>query len=613
MGIEKLNKVPIIVFSICIAVNCLFYTSAVLDYTLIPRFIFLSIFILAFFTYILFYIKSLRLSIDLITLPYLLFTLFSLTSNYWSINTSLSIIEASKMILYFTFFIITITLRNHYTDHFLSILLKTILILFFISAIQGLIQIFDLPEISRKYLYLVTGNTGHKNLYSSFIFLCSVFSVFSLFYLNKYWKAISLFAIICQLVLICLLQTRAVWIGYSVFIGSCLILFSFHKLIKSVSYKYLILCIVSSIILINIFFIFALPRLINIYNKHKPSSYNLENVTDLATMSERVLVWGKTYEVFHNHPIVGVGANNWQIAFTSYSLPDIYRVKDLNVTFQRPHNDFLWILSEYGIIGFNLYFFFIVSMLFFLLFRLLNSYRITYVILISGIIGYFCISFFDFPKERIEHNILIGILLGIAYYIISEEKSNLKTTLFNIPKFALALFIIPLIVIPYFAFLNLEGEYYTKKIYIERNRNNNTEVIKLCSKAQSFCYTLDPTSVPISWYKGNAYANLENYATALSAFRIAYHDHPFNHYVLNDMGSSYYMNNKIDSAKMFYMESAEINPRFDDPKLNLTAIFINEDNYIEAQKWNESIFHDSERRNYYRSLIKEKKGIIKPD
>jgi tetratricopeptide (TPR) repeat protein len=140
-------------------------------------------------------------------------------------------------------------------------------------------------------------------------------------------------------------------------------------------------------------------------------------------------------------------------------------------------------------------------------------------------------------------------------------------------------------------------------MYAERMVKHNQEVINYCNSARSFCYNIDPTSIPIEWYKGNANANLGNYAAAMEDFKSAFRVHPYNHNVLNDLGSAYFMNNKIDSAKICYMEAARINPSFDDPKLNLTAIFINEGRYKEAQKWNESVFHDSERRNYYRRLI----------
>jgi tetratricopeptide (TPR) repeat protein len=307
------------------------------------------------------------------------------------------------------------------------------------------------------------------------------------------------------------------------------------------------------------------------------------------------------------HPTVGVGANNWQIYFPSNVLPDIYPIRDLNVTFQRPHNDFLWILSEYGIIGFNLFLIFITGILFLIYLKIANHFDPIYVIILSGILGFLAISFFDFPKERIEHNILFYVLIGIAYYLIKQETFEFKTGLFYLPKIVLKILIVILIMIFYFGWLNFKGEYFTKKMYVERIIKNNKNVIYFCDKAQSFCYNIDPTSIPLCWYKGNANANLGNYAAALEDFKNAFRFHPYNHNVLNDLGSSYFMNSKIDSAKIFYMESSRINPSFDDPKLNLTAIFINEGNYNEAQKWNESIFHNSERRDYYRSIINNHK------
>ena len=84
--------------------------------------------------------------------------------------------------------------------------------------------------------------------------------------------------------------------------------------------------------------------------------------------------------------------------------------------------------------------------------------------------------------------------------------------------------------------------------------------------------------MPISWYQGNANIKLDNFEKAMINFKDAYDQHPYNHYVLNDLASAYYMKNQLDSAILFYKESARINPRFDDPKLNLTAIFINENN-----------------------------------
>ena len=55
----------------------------------------------------------------------------------------------------------------------------------------------------------------------------------------------------------------------------------------------------------------------------------------------------------------------------------------------------------------------------------------------------------------------------------------------------------------------------------------------------------------------------------------------------------------------FYKRAVKTNPRFDDPKLNLVVVYLIKGNYLEAKKWNESLFHDSNRRTKYRDIINQ--------
>src|ERR1035437_5728341 len=96
---ERLNHFPVVLFAVGILLNCLFFTNIVLDNTLVPRFVFLSFLVLIFTIYLLFFNKKFNFSVDIFTLPYLIFTIFSVASVIWSLNASLSIIESSKLIL----------------------------------------------------------------------------------------------------------------------------------------------------------------------------------------------------------------------------------------------------------------------------------------------------------------------------------------------------------------------------------------------------------------------------------------------------------------------------------------------------------------------------------
>ena len=362
--------------------------------------------------------------------------------------------------------------------------------------------------------------------------------------------------------------------------------------------------VLTNLLIVNIIFLLFLPKLIDTYNNNKPLTYNQEDISDLSTFSERIQVWQKTYDIINDNILFGVGSNNWRINVPNYSLPSLYRVTDLNTTFKRPHNDFLWVLAEYGLIGFNLFYILFIYIVVLLLSKKNNKNKIHNIVLSSGIIGFLAISFFSFPSERVEHNILLAILLAISTYNINKNNPNqlpIKTII--IPR-SFLLIILPIsIFINYINLVNIKGEYFTKKLYVERAKKNNDEVIKLSDYANSLFYSVDPTTVPINWYKGNANINLENYTDAMADFKNAIKTVPYNHYLINDLGSLHYVQNNEDSAIFYYKESVRINPRFDDPKLNLTVIYINKGNYKEAKKWNESIFHDSERRSKYRKII----------
>jgi len=159
----------------------------------------------------------------------------------------------------------------------------------------------------------------------------------------------------------------------------------------------------------------------------------------------------------------------------------------------------------------------------------------------------------------------------------------------------------------YLGILRFKGEYYTRQLFNFKNANQKYEVLKCGDKILSRMYSIDPTSVPIQWYTGNAQAALGNYEKAKSDFIQSYALTPFNRNVLNDLASAYAMNGEIDLAKKYYEEAARISPRFDDPKLNLAALYIQEKNFEMAAFWLKSLLHDSERRTHYQTLVNQNK------
>ncbi|MES2132970.1 MAG: O-antigen ligase family protein [Bacteroidota bacterium] len=604
-------------FLIGIIVSSLVVSPYVIDFTLISRFITLSV--MLFLTVFVMYRQGLSftLKLDLPLFSYMAYTLFCCCSILWATNTAESIFENSKLLLSLIVFLLTVFSLKLFPAQFFIGILKFSVVLFLIEFTVGIIQFTDIEHLEKSTLYELTGLNGHKNLFSSFLLLNLFFLINAIFKLSKPWKIAAGICIILNLCVILFLKTKAVWIGISISIVIFMIISVSITALKKIKFKVNMYAIIAGILIIaNVFFLKTLPVIIN-----KGIEYNKEvNAPDTKTIrpeldDERLVLWKKTYHVIHQHLIKGVGIGNWQIHYPDATLANLWRAEDLNYTFQRPHNDFLWILSETGLIGFNLFLLFIVSIIF-LLFKaaanITHNKQLRYEVILCAamIAGYFSASFFDFPKERIEHLMWLSILLGYSYYLITQHftLNSFRDLILNKNVYMITGCI--LFFITGIGLIRYKGEFYLRKMYHYKNQAQYIKVIETCKQATGFAYTIDPTSVPISWYSGNAQAAQGNYGAAIEDFKTAYRLNPYNRNVLNDLASAYAFNNNMNLAKKYYEESARISPRFDDPKLNLAALYMKEGNYKMANFWLHALHHPSERRTNYQKIVDINLGYL---
>ncbi|MBK8511801.1 MAG: O-antigen ligase family protein [Saprospiraceae bacterium] len=133
--------------------------------------------------------------------------------------------------------------------------------------------------------------------------------------------------------------------------------------------------------------------------------------------AERRFVWYKTRELIKDKWITGYGAGSWKLVFPSKSIEGSYRLQSQNIMFTRAHNDFLEIWAETGILGILNY----IGLFLIVLLHLYHSFkseesqrRILTLVLMLLLGGYIIIAFFDFPKERVEHTVLLSLLFAMA-------------------------------------------------------------------------------------------------------------------------------------------------------------------------------------------------------
>ena len=606
MKTSKINAFTIFITGILL--SCFITSPFILDFTLTPRFISLAVTMLIVLLFMFRHNDNIEIKTDAVLLFYFFYTAFSVLSILWAKNKSEALFESSKQCLAFMVFLFTYYFLKRDKEELLNVLTKFSIAIVFIGLGFAIYQFIEIKKVDKDFVYRITGINGHKNLYASFLFLNLFFLVRGCFTTTKIFKLLSLLAIIISLLTLLFLHTKAVFLGLAIVvcIGFVIFIYTKIKFLDNVKLN-IVISIGVCLIIANAFFLLALKPIIS-----KGVNYNSEIISDkvqnkVELDNERLVLWQKSVEIFKKYPIIGVGAGNWQIYFPDATLTGLWRAEDLNYTFQRPHNDFLWILSEYGLIGFNLFLVFL-GLIMFTLIRALKIVRVqkTYfeiMLCVAFIFGYFTISFFDFPKERIEHLIYINIIFGFSYYYTKGYTPLKKALSFTLNKMVFGIGILLLIVISTVGILRYRGEFYTRKMYDAKLNAIYAEVIKFGAKAQTFAYTIDPTSVPITWYIGNAHASLKQYKDALNDFEIAYLLNPYNRNVVNDLASAYFMENDIEKAKKLYIETSRISPRFDDSKLNLTAIYIQEKENEKAVKCLNSLCHDSKRRTEYKKML----------
>ncbi|MCX6831098.1 MAG: O-antigen ligase family protein, partial [candidate division Zixibacteria bacterium] len=120
---------------------------------------------------------------------------------------------------------------------------------------------------------------------------------------------------------------------------------------------------------------------------------------------ERLALWSKSWQLFKQHPLSGVGIGNWKVVCPGLGLTRT-NAETGDVYFQQPHNDYLWVLTETGVFGLTAY-----SLIYFLalgyavralLRRPSQDEAVFVLLLLFAMICYLVDSFFHYPRERVE-------------------------------------------------------------------------------------------------------------------------------------------------------------------------------------------------------------------
>ena len=587
------GSIAVRIIGVGLAILPLVMSGTTMDPVLMPRFTFLAVMLFIVSPFMLLQKEretpALAFFRSTQAIPFYLFLVTAIISSIWAINGLEAVYNIGKDLLFFLFLLALIqTLAGK--EERIFILIKGLTVAAFIIAGFGMVQLAQVyyQSTDAQDLYIVRSTMAHRNLLVSSMVLALPFLGFGAYYFKKFWKVVSLLTLFSASLLIGLLQSRTGWLAALVLIG----FFTVTLIISGTRLRKLKLPLTTMIITVVVFtigsfliFYTAVPE--EAANAELRNGLAFENPTEKDfTADERLFMWKATGRMINEQSLLGVGPGNWKIWFPKYG-SDIWRSRQGMVQFQRPHNDYLWILSEQGIFGVLAYFFMGLAALYCGFKIIVQRYypqqlRLLVSLILSGIMAYAVVSFFSFPRERMVHQVLMYSGFAIIFSLYFQQKRMGKIKPLKGGKLLATLIFVVSPILAYMGFQRSLGEVHTNKI---ANARVNSQWMLMLAESQAISdyrfYNIDPTSLPTSFYSGLALINLREYEAAKEELHVAHSVHPYNIHVVNNLASVYQLSGNMPIAINYYKEALVISPKYLDGALNLAAAYFN-NNEVEA-------------------------------
>lgn len=498
------------------------------------------------------------------------FGVTQLTSIFYAGNTYEAMFVSFKWITWlYLIFLLHQLLRHKVisTNYLVSILIYT----GFAIGLIGLMQYvgLDLYKIGEETRDL-KGTMANPNLMGSFMVLIFPLGFFGLLEASKKQKIFRAFFLLVVSASIILSGSRTAYVIYILELLFC----GFYYLKNFVSPKVLY-WIIPSILIVVIAISLVLYQQLDIYN--------FGALISKGTIKTRTSLFEQTLKMVAENPIFGVGAGNWKIQIAKYGLDAFPEaMQGGTVSYVRPHNDYLWVLAEAGIVGFvfmALFFVGVLKQIFRVIQHNLTPQKTWYLAFSIG--AFLLAAFMDYPSERILH---LMVFSGVVAIFLSEAKEEQNET--QISKLSLLAFGGILMFFSYFATQRMKGEQFSKQVLGAYQAQNGPALQRLFKTEDLKYYDLDPIANPIAFFKGMSYVVGKNLNKATQEFENAIEVHPYHLLSLNNLGAMYKNQGDLNRALVYYDKALAVSPNYERAQLNKLELLFLTGNVEEAtQKW----------------------------
>ena len=305
----------------------------------------------------------------------------------------------------------------------------------------------------------------------------------------------------------------------------------------------------------------------------------------------RLIIWQSSLEMFFENPLLGIGTGNWPLkaqekGLVSNELNGDYGTK----FFGDPHNDYLLVLAENGLLGFLVF----IGIWIWALFKAGKLFwqakaerdKWLYGSLLIGIAGSMIINFFSIDLGRIFQPLVwacwIAVLAAKMAQKTDEEEPSLRKIKENRNgnrKFSRPLIFFLLTGISGFLIIVLGGisikrDGLVKEIRDLKASGKWEKMAQKCTQVSLGFPKYDPTSLtPLSWYAGYAFSQLGKPLEAEKSLSLAFQQNPWHPQVANSYAGSLYLSQKYPEAIEAYSRLLGRYPDFSEARLNLAIAY----------------------------------------
>ena len=359
----------------------------------------------------------------------------SLLSFFKAINILESVLHFTKVFTTFSaaYLVSILIYADKRNIPYLCVAMTLLLIYDSVTIFSGINKFLNGKLSSIGELKTVYSN---KNILASSIFVKIPFALWLMVYNRNWLKIFGMIGLLCGITATFFMSTRAFYVG-TIALTLVIIIFFIIRYTKTKD-KYNIR--LTAIFLIIVFCSFGIFSSVQKFLYPKESDgYTVSVAARMSTITDpggafRLEGWKRSWNVFKEDPILGIGLGNWKIATLKEE-----NQTSVDFTYQyKAHNDFIETTAETGIFGGFLFLSIFVLSGWILLVTLLNdatSEKLKFFFLPA--MGLFCYSFdanFNFPQDRPEMQALFGLYVGLAVALYSSK--NLVTSNKNTKDFS---------------------------------------------------------------------------------------------------------------------------------------------------------------------------------